>query len=158
MKQSYASLRDSPAAPPINRQERHWVLIINHHEARIFDSAHRGTNPITVRPLQSEDSILNATRFDPYSRGQEKPHTHSYFNPIADALAGADRIVILGSGHGMANEMDQFIDWLRDHRPALAARIAGSLIVDEHHMTDNEMLALTREHFKNDLLREPVLA
>jgi hypothetical protein len=43
--------------------------------------------------------------------------------------------------------MDQFIAWLKIHHPELAKRIAGSLIIDEHHFTDAQLLAKARDLF-----------
>jgi len=62
-------------------------------------------------------------------------------------LKEAGQILIFGSGSGTANEMDQFIAWLKIHHPELAKRIAGSLIIDEHHFTDAQLLAKARDLF-----------
>lgn len=43
--------------------------------------------------------------------------------------------------------MDQFIAWLKSHHTALAKRIIGSLAVDEHHLTEDQLLAKAREFY-----------
>jgi hypothetical protein len=45
--------------------------------------------------------------------------------------------------------MDQFIAWLKLHHPEPASRIIGSLVVDEHHLTENQLLATAREFYAN---------
>ncbi len=138
-----------PSTSSGNGSPRRWLAVIDHHEARIFRSLERGSKADHIRPDQSDESISHTTSFDGFSRGQEKPAAHSFFGPIADALAGADRILILGGGTGTGNEMEQFTTWLTTHRPDFALRIAGSVIVDAHHLSDDQLLALARGYFSN---------
>lgn len=120
------------------------LVVINHHAARLFDSVAPGTSAREIRPRQSEDSIRHAHRFDGFSRGQEKPAPRSFFGPVAEALRDAPRILVFGGGTGMASEMIQFVAWLGVHFPAIALRIAGTQVIDEHHLTDEQLLATAR--------------
>jgi hypothetical protein len=43
--------------------------------------------------------------------------------------------------------MDQFIAWVKFHRPEIASRIIGSLVVDGHHLTADQLLAKAREFY-----------
>jgi hypothetical protein len=43
--------------------------------------------------------------------------------------------------------MDQFTAWLNRHRPELAKRIVGSVAIDEHHLTEGQLLAKARDFF-----------
>jgi len=45
--------------------------------------------------------------------------------------------------------MDQFVSWLAVHHPELARRIIGSLVVDENHLTDGQLLGKAREFYEN---------
>lgn len=130
-----------------------WLLVIDHHEARVFHSKMHGTEAEQIRPHQTDDAISHVHSFDGFSRGQEKPATHSYFGPVADALKDAHQILIFGGGTGTAKEMDLFVAWLHLHRPSLASRIVGTLIVDAHHLTDAQLLAMAREFYS--LLQKP---
>ncbi len=47
----------------------------------------------------------------------------------------------------MSSEMDQFVNWLKLHHGGLATRISGCIIVDEHHLTEGQLLAKAREYF-----------
>jgi hypothetical protein len=121
-----------------NKSGARWLVVISHHEARIFRAEIHGTVAEQVRPDQTEDAIRKI-------RGQEKPAPQTFFGPVADALKEAGQILIFGSGTGSANEMDQFVAWLKIHRPELARRITGALIIDEHHLTDAQLLAKARD-------------
>ena len=45
--------------------------------------------------------------------------------------------------------MDQFVAWLRLHHPSLAERIIGCLVVDEHHLSEGQLLEKAREFYEN---------
>jgi hypothetical protein len=122
-----------------------WLVVIDHHEARIFRSCLHGTVAEQIRPDQADDSISHVHSFDGFSRGQEKPVPGTFFGPVAEALKEAGGILIFGSGTGTASAMDQFVTWLKTHRPEQARRIVGERIIDAHHLTDAQLLAKARD-------------
>ena len=143
-------LERSETAPPApEEKETQWLVVIDHHEARIFRSAAPGTVPQLVRPHVPEDYFRHAQNSIGFSRGQEKPDPNSFFEPVAAMLNGAGKILIFGTGTGMSSEMDQFVAWLKHHHPIVAQQIIGSLVIDEHHLTEDQLLAKAREFFGN---------
>ncbi len=134
-----------PAAPTGDRQ---LLLVINHHEGRIF---HLGPAQSWTRRILPHDAGVRARptqRTREFSRGQEKPAPNDYFAPLARALHDAGRILVFGGGKGMASEMEQFVTWLQAHHPELARRIAGTRVIDEHHLTDAQLLAQARDFYR----------
>jgi hypothetical protein len=142
--------RSEPLLSEVNQSEAHWLLVINHHEARIFRSAMRGATPQHILPHEPEGNFRHAHTSIDFARGQEKPDANSFFEPVAKALRGADRILIFGTGTGTSNEMDQFIAWLEIHHAELATRVIGSLVVDEHHLSEGQLLAKAREFYERN--------
>lgn len=130
-----------------NDDETHWLLVIDHHEARIFRSKMRGAVPEQILPHEPDDFFRHAHNSESFSRGKEKPDPNSFFEPVAKALQAARQILIFGTGTGMSSEMDQFIAWLKSHHPDVAKRIVGSLAVDESHLTKDQLLAKAREFY-----------
>jgi hypothetical protein len=139
--------RSEETVPGGKDQAARWLVVIDHHEARIFRSELPGSVAEQIRPDQTEAAISHTHSIDNFSRGREKPAPQSFFGPVAVALKDAGQILIFGSGSGTANEMDQFGAWLKIHHPELARRIAGSLIIDEHHHTDAQLLAKARDFY-----------
>jgi hypothetical protein len=133
------------AAPETNDINRHWLLVIDHHEARVFRSEMHGAIPQQILPHAREDYFRHARHSDQVSRGKEKPDPSSFFEPVAKAMQGAGSIVIFGTGTGMSSEMEQFVAWTKHHHPELAQRIVGTLAIDEHHLSDDQILAKARE-------------
>lgn len=44
-------------------------------------------------------------------------------------------------------EMDQFVAWIKRRHPEIGGRIIGAVVVDEHHLTDGQLLAKAREYY-----------
>jgi len=137
--------RSETAAPTTDKKETQWLLVIDHHEARLFCIEISGGLPKQILPHKPDDYFRHAHNSKDFSRGQEKPDPNSFFEPVAKALKATGQILIFGTGTGTSSEMDQFIAWLKLHHPELAARIIGSLVVDEHHLTDGQLLEKARE-------------
>jgi hypothetical protein len=143
-------LEQSETIPPAtDAKAAHWLLVIDHHEARIFRSEVHGTDPERVLPHDTKEYFHHARDSAEVSRGKEKPDPNSFFEPVAKALQAAGQILIFGTGKGSSSEMEQFVPWLRTHHPETASRIVGSLAVDEQHLTKNQILAKARDFYAN---------
>lgn len=141
--------RSAQGPAEVTEPEAHWVVVINHREARIYRSAAAGAVAQQIRPHVSEDSLRTAPAAKDFSRGVATPEPNGFFEPVAALLNGAGKILLFGSGTGHSSEMDQFAAWLKQHRPAVAKRIVGSVVIDEHHLTEAQLLAKAREFYAN---------
>jgi len=75
-----------------------------------------------------------------YSDHIEKPNNNTYYEAISKTLESAEKILIFGSGNGSSNAMDLYVAWLLKHHPKLSDNVVASMIIDESHMTEGEML------------------
>jgi hypothetical protein len=106
-----------------------------------------GAIPHQILPHEPDDFFRHAHNSRDFSRGQEKPDPNSFFEPLAKALPPPGRVLVFGTGTGTSSEMDQFVAWAKLHHPDLAKRIIGALTVDEHHLSENQLLAKAREFY-----------
>jgi hypothetical protein len=139
--------RSESHPPAADGRESHWLLVIDHHEARIFRSEMDEVSPQQIMPPQPDDFFRHAQDSKEFSRGREKPDPNSFFGPVAKALQSAGKILVFGNGKGMGSEMEQFVAWSQTHHPELARRIVGSVAVDEKHLTQDQLLARARAFF-----------
>jgi hypothetical protein len=141
-------LQRSEKAPPAAAPgEAHWLLVIDHHQARIYRSEMHRTVPQSIMPHEPTDFFRHAPNSKEFSRGKEKPDPNSFFEPVAAALKEAGKVLIFGTGKGSSSEMEQFTAWLGRHHPELASRVVGSLVIDEHHLSEGELLSKAREFY-----------
>jgi len=143
--------RSEMAAPDTTGGGRHWLLVIDHQEARLFRSELHGAVPQTILPHEPA-LFRHAQNSQNLSRGKEKPDPNSYFGPVAQALQAAGPILVFGTGTGAGSEMEQFVAWTKRHHPEVAKRIIGSLVVDESHLTVDQLLAKAREFYASHAL------
>ena len=139
------------AVPPAETQptetDMHFLLVIDHHEARIFRSEMHGAVPMQILPHKPEDFFRHAQDSKDFSSGQEKPDPNSFFEPVAKALQAAKQLLVFGTGTGTSSEMDQFIEWLKHNHADLAKRVIGAVVVDEHHLSVEQLLAKARDFY-----------
>lgn len=152
-------LERSAKAPVVSdEKEIHCVVVIDHHHARIFRPEVRGTLAQEILPHEPDDFFRHAHHSKDFNRGQEKPDPNSFFAPVAEALKDAGNILVFGNGKGTASEMLQFTAWLESHEPEIFARILGSHVIDQHHVTDAQLLAKAREMHLRSVSAAPTLA
>ena len=141
--------------PGTDANDAYWLLVIDHHEARIFRSEIHGAHAGRILPHSAKEYFHHARDSEEISRGKEKPDPNSFFEPVAKALQPAGQILIFGTGTGASSEMEQFIMWAKAHHPDMAGRIIGSLVVDEQHLTEDQLLAKARDFYANAALSQP---
>jgi hypothetical protein len=139
--------RSDAGRPEAKQKEAHWLLVLDHHEARLFRLEMAGAEPRRLLAHEPDHCFRQAENLQDFSRCQEKSAPNSFFEPVARALQSAGQILVFGCGAGMSREMAQFVAWAKVHHPDLAGRIIGSLVADEHHLTEDQLLAKAREYF-----------
>jgi hypothetical protein len=147
--------RSEPVPPVTDEKEAHWLLVIDHHEARLFRSELHGAVPQQLHPHEPGRYFRHEQNSQNLTRGKEKPDPNTFFEPVARALQASGQILVFGTGTGQGSEMDQFTAWLKLHRPELAARIVGAVVVDENHLTDGQLLNLARKFYAGHAAGSP---
>jgi hypothetical protein len=76
-----------------------------------------------------------------WTDGKRQPERKSFYEAIAKTLRGAEQILLFGSGTGRSSAMEMLIADLKAHHSDVAEKIIGSIRVDAHHTTENQLLA-----------------
>jgi hypothetical protein len=139
--------QSSVPTPPPAVIGTHLLVVIDHREARIYSSEVHGTVPMRITPYDPYGfgRSLRYTQDD--SNGQRKPELKSFYEAVAKTLQGAQQILVLGTGTGESSAMKQLLMDLTKHHHDVAGRIIGSEVIDEHHLTENQLLAMARDRF-----------
>jgi hypothetical protein len=138
----------APAAAAPVVPGAHLLVVIDHHEAKVYRTELRGAVPEQLVPydphgfrrhLHSEANVETG--------GRREPERKSYYEAIAQTLRGAERVLLFGSGTGASSAMDRLLADLKKHHRDVADTIAGAVVVDAHHTTENELLARARAFY-----------
>lgn len=147
----------APAARERGDQARRLVIRLDHRGADVFWLLGEAVEHTCLQPHGLWASGQNLThRHDRDVAGQRAPIDHDYLRRLTLALETADRVLLLGHGHGEANLMQVFLDHVRRHRPELLARISATELIDDPALSEAELLAHARAYFGNLPHRRPL--
>jgi hypothetical protein len=68
---------------------------------------------------------------------------------IAEAIAGASEILIIGHGTGKANAMLSFIQYLERKHPGTAQKVVAALDENLEALSETQILSLARDWFSS---------
>jgi len=139
--------RSGSAAPPPAAAGTHLLVVIDHREARIYSAELHGSVPQRIAPYDPFGFGRDLRYNQDDSNGQRKPEQKSFYEAVAKTLKGAQQILLFGTGTGASSAMEHLLAELKHNHPDIAERVVGSIAVDEHHLTDDQLLAKARELF-----------
>jgi hypothetical protein len=125
----------------------HLLVVIDHREARIYSAELHGSVPQRIKPYDpfGFDRDLHYNQDD--SNGQRKPEKKSFYEAVAKTLRGAKQILMFGSATGASSAMEALIAELKHNHREIAERIVGAFTLDEHHLSEDQLLAKARALF-----------
>ena len=136
--------------PPVqsNGREAHLLLVIGHHEIRLFRADSCGG---AIQQLLPDDGVADFTIAEPDAAALERSAQHldfdGIFEPVANALRATGNILIFGESRINRVKMDHFISWLKQRHPHLASRIVGSEVLSADRLKANPLLAQARRFY-----------
>lgn len=142
-------LREAPRGD----QSHRLVVRLSHRHCDLFHLRHRdGTTDVEHAVLRPHGLWASGERLshrhDRDIAGQRAPLDHDYLQRIAQAIAGADAVLLVGHGRGRSSLAAELLRQLKQHQPALLERVRD-LHIDDTGLSDEALLALAREQFGN---------
>jgi hypothetical protein len=116
----------------------HAVVWIDHKQARIF---HFNVDESDRTVIHPDHSVRDIHRGE-WRTGHRIPDDHVFFEQVAEAIADAGAILIVGP----AQEKDAFAKFVAERHPAIKAHVEGVEKAD--HPTDGELLDHARRFLK----------
>jgi hypothetical protein len=103
--------------------------------------------PRRIVPEDIDGAGRHLRRVDVEVNGQRRPELRSFYDAVAAALGAAEKILLFGGGTAASSAMEHLQSELRHRHPDLAGRVIGSVVIDERHLTEDQLLAKGREAF-----------
>ena len=125
----------------------HLLVVLDHHEARVFRTEVHGAVPERIVPYDPHGYGRHLHSAHEWTDGKRQPERKSFYEAVAKTLRGAEQVLLFGSGTGRSSAMEQLLADLRDHHPDVAEKVIGSVLVDAHHTTEHQLLAQAREFY-----------
>lgn len=126
---------------------RHLLVVLDHQEARVYRAEVRGAVPVSIVPYDPHGYRKHLHSAHEWTDGKRQPERKSFYEAIARTLRGAEQVLLFGSGTGRSSAMEMLIGDLKAHHADVAEKIVGSVVVDAHHTTEDQLLAKAREFY-----------
>jgi hypothetical protein len=123
------------------------LVVIDHREARIYDTEMHGSVPQRITPYDPFGFGRDLHYNQDDSNGQRKPERKSFYEAVAKTLRGAKQVLMFGSATGASSAMEALVAELKQNHADIAERIVGTFTIDEHHLSEDQLLAKARELF-----------
>lgn len=119
----------------------HAAVWLDHNQAKVF---HVTASTFAEEEIHSSSEHTNLHRKSgpPGEEGHRAPENQGYYHDVAQALQGAQEILVLGP----ATAKLELIKHVHKHDPALEPKIVGVETVD--HPTDRQLVAYIRRYFE----------
>ena len=125
----------------------HLLVVIDHQEAKVYRTEVQGAVPARIVPYDPHGYGRHLHSAHEWTDGKTPPERKSFYDAVAKTLRGAEQIVVFGCGTGKSSAMEQLLADLKTHHADVAEKVVGSVVVDSHHTTENQLLAKAREFY-----------
>ena len=125
----------------------HLLVVIDHQEARVYRAELHGAVPKRIVPHDPTGHGRHLHSAHEWTDGKRQPERKSFYEAIAKTLQGAEQVLLFGSGTGRSSAMEMLLADLKAHHPDVAEKIIGSVVVDAHHTTEDQLLAKARDFY-----------
>jgi hypothetical protein len=123
------------------------LVVVEHHEARIYQLEIQSAEPLEhlIKPYDPHHFRHHLTHKDlSRERGQRAPEDPSFYRRLAEAVASARAIVVIGHGAGHSNAADLLVEYLRLHHPETFGKVTREVAADLSSLTPPQLLVLGR--------------
>jgi hypothetical protein len=125
----------------------HLLVVIDHHEARVYRTEVHGAVPVRIAPFDPHGYGRHLHSAHEWTDGKRLPERKGFYEAVAKTLHGAEQVLLFGGGTGRSSAMDMLLADLKAHHPDVAEKVIGSVVVDAHHTTEDQLLARAREFY-----------
>ena len=140
--------QNPPAAEPaITTSPPDLLVTVAHHEARVYHLDVHSADPLdhVITPYDPHHFLHHlAHKSLPRERGQRAPEDPGFYKRLAETVASARAIVVVGHGAGHSNAADQLVEFLRLHHPETFRKVACEVVADLSSLTPAQLLVLGR--------------
>jgi hypothetical protein len=126
------------------------IVVVREREALIW----HGLPPRTERVIPQRIIAPDAHRDHRHVRTGQAHHLHhvdaddpKYFDAIASSLGDAERILLVGHGHGRSNLSHGFAKHVERHHRGVSERVIGEMNANLPALQDHEILDLARHWY-----------
>ena len=139
--------RSGAVASAAKAEGVHLLVVIDHRHASVYRTELHGSVPQQITPYDPSGDGRHLHYVQDDSNGQRKPEQKSFYEAVAKTLHGAEMILVFGGGTGASSAMEELLAELKHHHGDVAKHVVGSIVLDETHLTEDQLLAQARDFY-----------
>jgi hypothetical protein len=131
----------APAGPNL-------LVVMDHHGAKLYDvdvmaadASQHAIKPYDPHHFQHHLTHKDQSR----EQGQRTAEDPGYYEQIAQALAQAGKIVVVGHGTGKSNAAHHLLEYLKSHHSETHQRVVSEMSVELSSVTTRQLLEMAHE-------------
>ncbi len=124
------------------------MVVMDHHSAKIYhvDASAADASQHEIKPYDPHHFQHHLTHKDQSrEEGQRTAEDPSFYERIAQALASAGKIVVIGHGTGKSNAALHLIEYLKAHHSEIHARVVSEMSAELSSVTTRQLLEMAHE-------------
>ncbi len=139
-------------SPEASNPPQDLIVVIDHAGARIYRHGAEDKQPIHIEPIDPSGHDQQVHNSMGRSGKSEGPYRTQFYENVISKLEGADRILMVGDGHGSSSEIEHLVELMKERHPDLIKKIIGEETMDLSHTTEPEIHAKALEVFTRPLI------
>jgi hypothetical protein len=143
----FADPEDEPAATAASAGPN-LMVVMDHHGAKLYDvdvmasdASQHAIKPYDPHHFQHHLTHKDQSR----EKGQRTAEDPGYYEQIAQALAQAGKIVVVGHGTGKSNAAEHLIEYLKSHHSETHRRVVSEMSAELSSVTTRQLLEMAHE-------------
>jgi hypothetical protein len=142
----------NPIARPAVSDGIHVLVVIDHRMARIYKADLCRNAPQCIIPYDANGVGRHLHFVQDESHDQPGRERMSFYEAVARTLQNAGKILLFGSDAGAGSAMVQLLTKLQHNHRGLAKRVVASIVVDDTHLSESQLLTRAREFYASQSL------
>jgi hypothetical protein len=124
------------------------MVVMDHHGAKIYhvDVASDDPSEHVIKPYDPHHFQHHLThKAQSREQGQRTAEDPSFYERIAQALADAGKIVVIGHGTGKSNAAMHLIEYLKSHHSEIHQRVVSEMSAELSSITTRQLLEMAHK-------------
>ena len=123
------------------------MVVVDHHEAQLYRLSVHSADPVddVILPYDPHHFLHHLAHKDQSrERGQRTSEDPSFYERIAQAIAPARRVVVVGHGKGHSDAAHHLIEHLKLQHPPIFQKLTPEVAADLSSLTPPQLLVIGR--------------
>ena len=142
----------------VSEQNNRVIVVVDRHGAHIYreagDEKVESEGKVTPDdPFHFQHHLIH--RKEAHYQGERAPEEGSFYDEIAERLADAEEIILIGHGTGQSSAVDYFMEYLKTHHSTIYQHVIATEKADLSALTPGQIEEIAKKHLVREIESSP---